>query len=54
MTELSRRLTVIFFGELTEDETLGLLKYEKPNIQYCIRNQRLLDESLKIIESLKL
>lgn len=43
-----------FLGELSEDETLGFLKYEKPNIQYCIRNQRLLDESLKIIESLKL
>lgn len=43
-----------FDGELSEDETLGLLKYEKPNIQYCIRNQGMLDQCLKIIESRKL
>lgn len=40
-----------FEGELTEDETLGYLKYEKPNNQYCIRSQRMLDECLKHIES---
>lgn len=27
-----------FEGELSENETLGLLKYERPNIQYCIRS----------------
>ncbi|MDE6310440.1 MAG: DUF3990 domain-containing protein [Muribaculaceae bacterium] len=26
-----------FEGELSADETLGLLKYQKPNNQYCIR-----------------
>lgn len=40
-----------FEGELQEDETLGILKYEKPNIQYCIRSQRMLDQCLKHIES---
>ena len=35
-----------FEGELSEDETLGLLKYEKPNNQYCIRSQRMMDECL--------
>ena len=35
-----------FEGELSEDETLGLLKYEKPNIQY--------DKCLKHIESIQL
>ena len=43
-----------FEGELSEDETLGLLKYEKPNIQYCIRSQQMLDKCLKHIESIQL
>lgn len=43
-----------FERELSENETLGLLKYEKPNIQYCIRSQKMLDECLKHIESTKL
>lgn len=43
-----------FEGEISEDETLGLLKYEKPNIQYCIRSQQMLDRCLKHIESTKL
>lgn len=36
-----------FAGELSENDALGLLKYEKPNNQYCIRSQRMLDECLK-------
>lgn len=40
-----------FEGELSEDETLGLLKYEKPNIQYCIRSQNMIDKCLKHIKS---
>ena len=43
-----------FEGELSEDETLGLLKYEKPNIQYCIRTQAMLDQCLKYVKSDKL
>ncbi|MDE7154080.1 MAG: DUF3990 domain-containing protein [Muribaculaceae bacterium] len=43
-----------FEGELSEDETLGLLKYEKPNNQYCIRSQQMLDKCLKHIESKQL
>lgn len=43
-----------FEGVLSEEETLGLLKYEKPNIQYCIRSQKMLDECLKHIESRQL
>lgn len=43
-----------FAGELSENETLGLLKYEKPNIQYCIRSQEMLDRCLVHIESLRL
>lgn len=43
-----------FEGEISEDEALGLLVFEKPNIQYCIRSQRMLDECLKHIESVQL
>ena len=43
-----------FEGELSAEETLGLLKYEKPNNQYCIRSQKMLDECLKHIESQQL
>lgn len=43
-----------FEGELSKEQTLGLLMYEKPNIQFCIRSQQMLDECLKYIESVKL
>lgn len=43
-----------FNGELSENETLGLLKYERPNLQYCIRSQRMLDKCLKHLESTQL
>lgn len=43
-----------FEGGLSENETLGLLKYEIPNIQYCIRSQKMLDRCLKHIESKQL
>lgn len=49
-----RTLDRYFAGEITSDEALGLLKYEKPNIQYCIRTQRLIDSCLKHIESKQL
>ena len=40
-----------FTGEISQEEALGLLKYEKPNIQYCIRSNRMLQECLTFIES---
>ena len=40
-----------FAGEIGEQETLGQLKYHKPNIQYCIRNQMMLDECLNFLGS---
>lgn len=43
-----------FEGELSKEQALGLLMYEKPNIQFCIRSQQMLDECLKYIESVKL
>lgn len=49
-----RTLDRYFEGELSEEATLGLLKYEKPNNQYCIRSQKMLLECLKHIESIQL
>ena len=43
-----------FSGELNEDEALGMLKFEKPNIQYCIRSEQMLKECLTYIESIQL
>lgn len=43
-----------FEGEISEDKALGLLKYEKPNIQYCVRSQRMLDTCLTYLESKQL
>ena len=46
-----RTLDRYFQGELTAEQTLGLLRFEKPNMQFCIRSQALLDTCLKHIES---
>lgn len=43
-----------FVGEISQEETLGLLQFEKPNIQYCIRNERMLNECVTYIESQQL
>lgn len=40
-----------FSNEISEEEALGLLRFEKPNIQYCIRSERMLQECLTYIES---
>lgn len=40
-----------FIGEISQEEALGLLKFEKPNIQYCIRSERMLHECLKYLKS---
>lgn len=40
-----------FAGELSQDEALGLLKFEHPNIQYCIRSEKMLQECLTYIRS---
>ncbi|MBO5809276.1 MAG: DUF3990 domain-containing protein [Bacteroidales bacterium] len=39
-----------FMGEISQDDALGILKFEKPNIQYCIRSERLLKECLTYIK----
>ena len=40
-----------FTGEISQEEALGLLRFEKPNIQYCIRSERMLRECLTYIAS---
>lgn len=49
-----RTLDRYFNGEISAEQALGILKYEKPNIQYCIRSQNMLDKCLRHIESTKL
>lgn len=49
-----RTLDRYFENEITADHALGILKYERPNIQLCIRSQCMLDQCLKHIESKKL
>ena len=40
-----------FANEISQEEALGLLRFEKPNIQYCIRTERMLQECLTYIKS---
>jgi hypothetical protein len=47
-------LTLFFDHLISEDEALGRLKFEKPNIQYCIRSEKLIKECLTYIESQRL
>jgi hypothetical protein len=45
----------LYFEHLISmEEALGRLKFEKPNIQYCIRSQRMLDHCLTYLNSEKL
>lgn len=43
-----------FAGEISQEDALGLLKFEKPNVQYCIRSEKMLQECLTFVESTKL
>ena len=40
-----------FTGEISQEEALGLLRFEKPNIQYCIRSERMFRDCLTYIKS---
>lgn len=35
-----------FANEISQEGALGLLKFEKPNVQYCIRSEKMLRECL--------
>ena len=43
-----------FSGEISKEEALGQLRFEKPNIQYCIRSEKMLTEALSYIKSEKI
>ena len=47
-------LDLYFAGDITQNEALNKLRYEKPNIQYCIRSQEMIDKCLTYINSEKL
>ena len=36
-------IDLYFTGDISKDEALKRLKYEKPNNQYCLRTQRAID-----------
>jgi hypothetical protein len=40
-------LGLFFKGLIEKEEAIKRLRYEKPNIQYCFRNQDLIDKYLK-------
>lgn len=40
-----------FAGVITKEEALGRLKYEKPNHQICILNDKMLDQHLHFIKA---
>lgn len=40
-----------FAREISQEDALGLLKFEKPNIQYCIRSEKMLQECFTFIQS---
>lgn len=49
-----RTLDLYFNGDITAEAAIGRLIYEKPNNQYCIRSQRMIEQCLKHKESRKL
>jgi hypothetical protein len=40
-------LTLFFRGYIGQEEAIKRLRYEKPNIQYCFRNQEVIDKYLR-------
>jgi len=40
-------LMLFFRGYIEKEETIKRLRYEKPNIQYCFKNQLVMDKYLK-------
>lgn len=46
-----RTIDLFFSGEITKDEALRNLLFERPNVQICLRSQDLLDAELTYISS---
>lgn len=49
-----RTIDLFFSGDISKEEALRRLVYEKPNMQICICSDRVLAEHLTFIESIKL
>lgn len=44
-------IELYFDGLIEKSEAIKRLKYEKPNLQICIRNQKVIDQYLSFLES---
>lgn len=44
-------IELFFDGLIEKSEAIKRLKYEKPNLQICIRNQKVIDEYLTFVKS---
>lgn len=49
--KIFRTVELYLAGDITKDAALSRLKYEKPNHQICILNQKLIDKYLKYIRA---
>lgn len=49
-----RTIDLYFSGEITKEEALDRLIFEKPNMQICFRSEEAIKECLTYIDSLKL
>lgn len=43
-------IEIYMAGQITKDVAIGRLRYEKPNQQLCILNQKLADEALHFLK----
>lgn len=44
-------IELYFEGLIEQDEAIKRLRYEKPNLQICIRNQKIIERYLRFVES---
>ncbi len=44
-------IELFFDGLIEKKEAIKSLRYEKPNLQLCIRNQEILEQHFQVVES---
>ena len=49
--KIFRTIDLYFSGDITKDDALKRLSFEKPNDQICLRSQRAIDELLSFVGS---
>lgn len=52
--KIFRTIDLYFSGDITKEEALGRLRFEKPNNQICLLDQKVIDNHLKFINSIRL